>query len=207
MIKINKQIIYSLVLLLVLNSCSLIHFLSFKDQGIETPVAYTKFLLQNGIDTTFSFQLSPEYYDSLSTKKYALNLYKTTHNSHASPIQIRFYSNEGKLLNGWEQCFGEITKFPLLDSVPMKKVSHLPINYDLNLNNDLNLLNISSSKRKLIMVQSKKYDYTIIAMYSIWSGWYSKHALKVVNKYINENGKEKILFIKMNTSPCVKLKK
>jgi hypothetical protein len=193
--------------LITLNSCSLIHLLSFKEQRIETSDEYTKFLLKNGVDTSFSYQLSQKYYDSISSKRYAINLYKLGHNSNASPIQIRLYSPEGELLNGWEYCFGEITRFPLLDSVPMKKVSYLPINYNLNLYNDLNLLDISPNERNTILSQAKKHDYVIIGMYSIWSGWYSKHTLKVLNNYINKNGKEKFLFIKVNTSPCAKRKK
>jgi hypothetical protein len=172
-----------------------------KERTIECSSEYNNFLIKNGIDTNYSYQLSYDYRDSLSYEKYTINLYKLKSNTKASPIQIRFYSRDGELLNGYEQCFGDINKFALLDSLPMKSVSWLPINYKLNLNNDLNLINLSINERNNILTQKDKHNFVIIVMYSVWANWYSKHILQAVNSYIKQYGTANFLFIKVNTSP------
>lgn len=189
------------ILLLSFSSCGIYHYFSVKDRSSESNLLYNRFLLKNGIDTTYSYQLAVNYKDSLSLEKYAINLYKLKSGGKAAPIQIRLYSPDGRLLNGYEFCFGDINKFSLLDSLPMKKVPWLPINYNLNLYNDLNLLNISNDERTKILLQKDKHRFVIIAMYSVWVNWYSKHVLGAVNGYINKYGKENFLFIKVNTSP------
>lgn len=172
-----------------------------KEKTPECTSEYNSFLLKNGIDTTYSYQLSYNYRDSLSLEKYAINLYKLKSNTKASPIQIRFYSIDGELLNGYEQCFGDIYRFSLLDSLPMKHAPWLPINYKLNLNNDLNLINLRIDERNKILMQKDKHKFVIIVMYSVWANWYSKHILKAVKSYIKKYGEANFLFIKVNTSP------
>jgi hypothetical protein len=197
--KLGRYVLLSLTL--SLNSCSLIHFLSMKDRVPECSSEYNKFLLKNDVDTNYSYQIALNYRDSISYEKYAINQYKLKSNAKASPIQIRFYSRDGELLNGYEQCFGDINEFELLDSLPMKSVSWLPINYKLSLKNDLNLINLSMEERNNILFQKDKYNYVIIVMYSVWSNWYSKHTLRAINSYIKKYGEANFLFIKVNTSP------
>lgn len=199
---IKTTVIPLLICLITFGGCSLLHFLTVNDKRPpETHAVYNAFLNNLHIDTTDSFQISGKYYDSLSSTRYALNTYKLKHDGKASPVQIRMYNSKNKLVNGYEQCFGDLSKLGMMDSVPMKKLSWLPVNYDLTLKNDLALLNVSPVCKQTILKECKNYDYTILVFYTKWAGWYSKNTVTMVKHYILQNKKYRFLFIKVNTSP------
>ncbi len=174
--------------------------MTVKDPAYENKQVYNQFLLSQGVDTTYSYQLSKNYFDSISTKNFAINTYKLKSNATASPIQIRMYNNSGKLINAYEQCFGEIKKIGQLNEFPMKKIEHLPINYDLQFENDLKLIELPEKEKQVLITKSQSMEYTIVVYYTKWTGWYSKSVLKELNKYIQKNNPSRILFMKVNTS-------
>lgn len=203
----TRTILIFLSAAIFFSSCSLIHFVTVKERKSETVQQYTHYLNSFISDTSFSYQLSCIYFDSLSTEKFAINTYKLKYHTSASPVQIRMYDKTGSLITGYEQCFGDISKLGMLETFPMKKIDHLPINYKLSLNCDIDLLNAQKEEKERILKSSEESDYTIIVFYSEWTGWYSKNTLKKLKKYIFKNQKSKILFIKVNTSPeCINLR-
>ena len=185
---------------LIFSSCSLIHFLSVNDKKPESRKEYQAYLLANGYDTINSFQLLRNYYDSIQTLPYTLNLYKLKYNTKASPIQIRVYDSIGKFINGYEQCFGELRKTHILDSFPLKKIIHFPINYNLLLINDIKLFSHNLNEQREILNIASDKKYTFIVFYSQWAGYYSTNTLKLLKKHLKYNSNN-VLLIKVNTSP------
>jgi len=192
----------TLVVLFVVtfSSCQLIHFLSVNDKKPESRKEYQAYLLANGYDTINSFQLLRNYYDSINTLPYTLNLYKLNYNTKASPIQIRVYDSTGKFTNGYEQCFGELKKTHILDSFPLKKITHFPINYNLLLINDIKLFSHNLIEQREILNKASDKKYTLIVFYSQWAGYYSTNTLKLLKKHLKYN-LNNVLLIKVNTSP------
>ena len=185
---------------LIFSSCSLIHFLSVNDKKPESRKEYQAYLLANGYDTINSFQLLRNYYDSIHTLPYTLNLYKLKYNTKASPIQIRVYDSTGKFINGYEQCFGELRKTHILDSFPLKKITHFPINYNLLLINDIKLFSHNLIEQREILNNASDKKYTFIVFYSQWASYYSTNTLKLLKKHLKYNSNN-VLLIKVNTSP------
>lgn len=195
-----KRIHLFILVSLLLSSCSLLHYMTVKDATYENKQVYNQFLLSQGVDTSYSYQLSKNYFDSISSKNFAINTYKLKYGTNASPVQIRMYDKKGKLINAYEQCFGEIKKLGQLTEFPMKKIEHLPINYDLYFANDLQLLELPETEKQQLITTSQSMDYTIVVYYTKWIGWYSKSVLKELNKYIQKNNPSRILFMKVNTT-------
>jgi len=184
----------------ILQSCSLIHLLSTTEKKYDSDLRISSFLEKASIDTNFSYRLNANYVDSLSILKYALNTYKLKSGAQASPLQIRLYDKNGNFIYGWEQCFGDLNKFNLLDSLPFNQKKHLHVNLNLSFYNDVNIFDISYTEKEILLKEIRNYDYTIVVFWASWTGWYSKNALISVKKYIEDNPDYKILFIKLNTT-------
>lgn len=184
--------------LLFFTQCEIAHLTTIRKDDYEPRSEYNQYLTKNGLDTTFSYQLNPQYIDSISNIKYALNFYKVEHGGKASVSQLRMYNTAGHFIYGYEQCFGNIDYFSILDSMPFKIEPNLPVNMNLSLRNDLNWINLTDSERKNILEQSLNYPYTIIATYSIRWGYYSNHTIKHLKKYIKNFGNENFLIIYVN---------
>ena len=169
------------------------------DPKNETRKEFNNFLFQLILDTAFSFQINREFYDSLSkSKNYCLNLYKFTRGGNASPVQIRMYNRSGKLIAGWEQCYGELNHFKLFDSVPIRRIAWHPTNYEITLQNDLRMILFDGKNEDRIQHEFDTHDYTIIVCYSIWAGWYSRDAITRIAKYVKSN--QNVTVIYLNTA-------
>lgn len=187
------------VVLLFLSSCSLVHYLTVDDYNHETKAEYEAFLENCGIEPAFAFQIKQPYRDSLSyNKKFCLNLYKFDRGTPASPIQIRMYDQSGALVMGWSQCYGDLNRLIAFDTVPLQKVKHLPNNYAINLFNDLQMLEASPQELQQVQDYIHSKNYTVLVMFSAWSGWYSKDALKRTQKYAQDHSG--IAYVVMNTA-------
>lgn len=162
----------------------------------ETRKEFNDFLFPLTRDTAFSFQINREFYDSLSrSKSYCLNLYKFTRGSNASPVQIRMYDRSGKLVAGWEQCYGELNHFKLFDSVPIRRIPWHPTNYGITLQNDLKMILHDRKNEGKIQHEIDSHDYTIIVYYSVWAGWYSRDAIKRIVKYVKSNPNISVIYL------------
>lgn len=151
-------------------------------------------------DTSFSFQLLKPFYDSISALPYTINTYKLKYKTKASPVQIRVYRTDGEFINGYEQCFGDINRIGLLDSFPLKKIKHLPINYDLRLENDVKLFLSSNEEQGKVLNLCKAKKYVFILFYAEWTGYYSTITLKKLKKHLL-NHENEVLLLKVNASP------
>lgn len=201
-----RRLSFSLFFLLCLTSCSLLlPFYGIKKMQNEDLAKQKIFLLANNIDTTHIFNLSCNYKDSISIDKYALNLYKLAHGTNASPVQFRVYNNTGRLLTGWEQCFGSANKLGYFSHVPMKPFyNHIPINYNLDLANDLYLFDIDSDTRDILIKKSTKYDYIIVLFWAEYAGVFTKRMFSDVYNYINNDTTHAYLVLKLNTAKICK---
>ncbi len=195
-----KKQLTVLICVFFITSCSLIHFLSVKGQKAENRVAYQKYLLKNKYDTSLSFQLLKPFYDSISILPYTINTYKLKYKTKASPVQIRVYKSDGTFINGYEQCFGDINRIGLLDSFPLKKINHLPINYNLRLESDIRLFSSNKDEQDKLLSICKSKKYVFILFYAEWTGYYSNITLKKLKTHLLNHETELIL-LKVNTSP------
>lgn len=195
-----KKLILLSMIILFLQSCSLLHFFSVSEKNNEQIEEINSYLLNLSVDTTYSFKINPLYVDSLSTQKFAINTYKLKNKVPASPVQLRMYNNKGEFLFGWEQCFGDLQRLGILDSLPFKNIEHLPINRQLSFDNDLEIINNTNDYKELLIKQNKIYDFTIIVYWTIWTGWYSKSTFKQINEYLKKHPDYTFLIIKINTS-------
>ncbi|MDR1346555.1 MAG: hypothetical protein LBK03_07645 [Bacteroidales bacterium] len=192
---------FIILLLFSFSSCTFIRFITtVKDPQNENQNDNQQYVLSLGFDTTFSYQLCKSGIDSLSQEKYVLSLYKYDDKYSASVLQLRMYDHAGNFIQGWEQCFWDLHKLGVLDSFPLKRISHLQINYNLKLQQDISLLNISN--QSLLDTAIAYNDYVLIVYYARWTGWFCKDLLKAAKKYVAKHQKEQnILLILVNTSP------
>lgn len=197
------KIILILFLTISLSGCTLIHYTGvlLHKQDTENRTEYNKFLSRRGFDTTFSYQIqNHENIDSLSSKQYAINVWKIEHNGRAGLVQLRMYDNSGKFISGWENCYGELKYFNLFDSIPFRRFSSIEINPLINLHTDLSLVEINNKEALLNQINLSEYVITIY--YAKWGGYYTRNALKNILSYYNRyKDDNKILLIFINVSP------
>ncbi len=192
--------VLSILLLSILQGCTLMHLLTLEKKSYDTDEEIHDFLDKIDIDTKHSYRIKSNYIDSLSMSKFALNNYKLEHNGIASPVQIRMYKTNSEFVYGWEQCFGDLNKLGVLNDFPLVEKKHLPVNRNLFLINELNMLDINNLEKKVLNNRIKEYDYIIFVYWSKWTGWWSKDALRRANKYITKHKENNIMFVKVNIS-------
>jgi hypothetical protein len=184
----KKLMLFAMAVAISFTGCSLAHYLSIGKRSVETASGYDRFLCDLKADTGFSFQLKAGYLDSLSTSRnFCLNLYKFDRGAAASMVQIRMYDRLGRLASGWEHCYSDLWHYDLFDSVPMRRIRHHPTNYDLTLLNDLGMISMDSATRQKTLSEIRSHDYTILLLYSVSMGWYSKDAIKKCSRYVKHN--------------------
>lgn len=194
-----KHLIF-IIFLLIFSGCGIVHYLSLTERHDESLAEANIYLTQIGIDTNLSYQISKKSLDSLGNPKFALNLYKLETGAKPSPVQVRMYDNEGRFLYGWEQCFGPLHKFDILDSIPFKHVNYLPVNLNLTLKTDISLFQVNEDQHNALIKKGQDFDYVIIVFWAKWAGWYSKNTLHLIKDYVDKYPNKKILFIKLNTA-------
>ncbi len=197
------KVFVGIFLIVLLSGCSIVHYANarlHKKDG-EPRSEYNSFLSRLGLDTTYSYQIhEKKNIDSLSTEKYAINVWKLKHNGIAGPVQIRMFDNKGQFISGWENCYGELKYFSLFDTIPFRRYSFIPINPLINLQTDLSLVKINNDEN--LMNSIENCDYVITVYYAKWTGYYSKNAIREVLNYYNEyKNTYNILLIFINTSP------
>ncbi len=194
-----------LIIMIVLQSCSgrllidLVHLRTLKKKSHKTMASANLFLSKNKIDTLFSYQIDKELKDSMHLANYNLNLYKLEHGGKAAVLQLRMYNNKGNLVGGWENCYGDLKYFNLLDSFPLKKIEHIPVNKKIKLSRDLDLLIFSENERRMLEDEIKKYNFILIMYWAEWTGWWNRDLIKRTRAYTEEYKSKSLLFIKVNT--------
>lgn len=196
-----KNILSSLSFLLLFQSCSFIHFMGTKqieDKTEQEIQLHLKKINFNNYD--YSFFLLKQNFDSLGVKRHVLDLWKYERQSQQSTIQIRIYGAEGKFLNGYAQCYGDMKKVNILDEEKFKNYKQFPNNFDLVFEDELLLLGLNEDIHSEILGFHKKRKYSIVVYWNIWSNYYSKVIFKNLDKYLNKyNNREDCLIILVNT--------
>lgn len=182
-------------------------FILYPFYGIQKPHKDTKefcnqLLLKHQFDTANSYFISPQFVDSISVAKFALNLYKLKTNTSASPLQLRMYDQNGKLVYGWAQCFGDLGRSQILDSIPFKHRPSLDgiINFDLQLATDLELLDLSDYERRQMIKRLGQNEFVIVVFYARWMGWFTKDTFKKLRRYVDAHDHKSIGLVFVNTS-------
>jgi hypothetical protein len=182
-----------------LTGCNFIYstVTGIKDSRVETPEFQREYLSKNRIDTNYMAVLKKHYLDSLSHSKYSLDTFK---NMGFTPIQFRVYDRNGELYTGWEICLGSAEKMNLYAAFPQKAPKRLPINYRINLENDLNYVQPLNFNKQNLFDEIKKgeYDYVVISLWAGYLGKFSRRMLEQIDAAIAGNKHERIIHIKVN---------
>ena len=197
--------IFILTCLLSFAGCG--SFILYPFYGIQKPHKDTKefcdaLLLKHRFDTANSYFISPQFADSISVEKFALNLYKLKTNTSASPLQLRMYDQSGALVYGWAQCLGNLARSQILDSIPFKHRPSLDgiINFELQLATDLELLGLPETQRRQFFKKLTENEFVIMVFYAGWTGWFTKDVFKKLRRYIDSHADRPIGLVFVNTS-------
>ncbi|MFT4062635.1 MAG: hypothetical protein QM642_09800 [Edaphocola sp.] len=115
-----------------------------------------------------------------------------------SPIQFRVYDSVGKLVAGWEYCFGSLKKLNLITGDSLVSKPWLPLNRALNIYDDVNLIAGGSCSGDTLNIHTfKDYNYIIIAFWASYYGQGAKRMLQYIEDF-QRNSRKKVLFIKVN---------
>lgn len=194
--------IIGLLLISQFTGCIILYpFYGITKRDPEPRAEQIDYLNSIGVDTFDVFSFNCDYKDSLSMRKYALNSYKLEHDGYASPVQFRIYDKKGNLATGWEQCFGNPVRTKYLEHCPPVVKSYMPINFDVSFESDLNLFDINSEQKKILLNKKGKYDYIIIIFWAKWAGKFNKDAFYNINDYIKKYPATTFKVLKLNTSP------
>lgn len=197
----TKIILFSLNLMFLFQSCSLIHFMGTKqieDKSEQDIQLYLKDI--DFKDYDYSFLLPKDNLDSLDAKRHVLDLWKYDRQTEQSTIQIRIYDSTGKLLNGYAQCYGEMNRINILAEKEFKQFKQFPNNFDLVFEDELSLLDLSKDIQSEILDISKIKKYTIVIYWNIWSNYYSRVIFKNLEKYLKKyKNRDDFLIILVNT--------
>ena len=197
----NTQLLKFLILA-TLTSCTFMKYMDMEDRDNESIEEIISYLHENDIFYDYSFLLVDSLYEQLGSEVHHLNTYKFERGTRPSGIQLRVFDREGKLENAYSQCFGPFDKLNILATYPTKKFDHLPINYNLFLDSEFDLIQIDQPAIGQILNRAKKADYTLILYWSKWSQSFSMDVLQAASKYKFEaerNGKN-IVLILVNTA-------
>ena len=199
------NVIIVFCLLTLSNSCGLVHYLGVKSPEAKSEDAQLHFLNKQkvGIDFyDYAFQFPIKNLDSLSTWKYGINTHKLKNDVKASPIQIHIYDSYGNILNGHSQCFGDFNRLNILSEKEYKTFEWLPINRELKLSDQLNLLDVSDEIKQEILENAFQGKKDVFYVYwNEWSNHYSKIMFRKMKEYFKKypERKDEIIIVFVNT--------
>lgn len=183
-------------------SCSFFRYMNTSSPTNEKLDDIEKYFNQNQIDFyDYSFLLIDSLIDSLSTPKHAINTWKLERGTTESVIQLKVYDSTGQLINGYSQCFGEFSKLNILKKKDLVYFNYLPINYNLKLEDEFKLIEISEQEIDDIQKTNRNSKYTMVVYWNIWSNYYSKVIFKELKRYLKEYESEDfpVMVIIVNT--------
>jgi hypothetical protein len=155
-----------------------------------------KFLSGLGIDTSNLCTMKSGYFNLFYQGQYALSNSDT--NSLQLP-QFRFYGKNGEIIQGWQQCFGNIERIGLLDSFPMVPKIKVGYSYNQELNLFADTMLFRTNSGKSLVIDTANFDYFLVVYWSKSLGVFNKNFLKQINLYYKKHHKEhKIYLIKVN---------
>lgn len=200
----KKLLLFSLNFMFLFQSCSFIHFMGTKqieDKSEQEVQLYLKSIDFENYD--YSFLFPKHNFDSLGVKRHVLDLWKYEHQGKQLTIQIRIYDSEGKFLNGYTPCYGDMKKVNILADKEFKEYKQFPNNFDLVFEDELLLWDLSKDTYSKILKINKNKKYAIVIYWNIWSNYYSRVIFKNLEKYFNKfNNREDCLIILVNTDNC-----
>lgn len=177
------------------SSQSYVDILTFKETRKEPFEFQVKKLERWKIKPQMITVFNEEYIDSISTISYSLDTIMCKYKSF-SPIQFRIYK-ENMLYTGWQYCFGNLSKFGILNDDSILDLKRLPINRSLCLENDLKMIQFSDEQKQEIKSVTN-YDYIIIVFWDPYLGRSVRKMLQRIQQFIYKYGSQKIYLITVN---------
>jgi hypothetical protein len=165
------------------------------EQKDESPEEIDAFLSKRNYNFDYSFRNIDSTALLLADEKYRIN----DSNVNYSYIQMRVYDSIGEFYSGYSQCMGSFNKRKFIDSFPPAKNTYPFLNTDLNFENELDLIELDASTLDRLLEKSKKYEYTFVVYWTMWTNYFSKHVLREVSK-IKEEYPDRVLVVLVNTA-------
>ncbi len=193
---INKQQSMKLVLLFILlitfNSCNLIRLLNTSERNDESTEEINSFLSKRKYHFDYSFKNIDSTSYLLDDSNFRLN-----DSSHYSAIQLRIYDSVGDFYSGYSQCMGSFYDVKAINKLPPPKNLYPYLNTNLKFKDELELIEIDSETKLMLLESPIKYDYIFVVYWTAWSNSFSKRLLQKVSK-IKKKNQEKVLVILIN---------
>lgn len=183
-------------LLIALASCDLIRLLNTSEEKDESSEQIQAFLSKHKYKYDFSFENTDSTSRLLKTPPYRLI---DSDSIKYSYIQLRVYDSTGNLYSGYAQCMGNFNEKRFIDSFPPIKNSHPFLNTGLKFRNELDLVNAGLVTKSRVLEEAKKYEYTFVVYWTIWTNSFSERVLREVSE-LKSDHPDKILVIFVNTA-------
>ncbi len=178
-----------------MNSCNLVRLLNTSEQRDESTVEINSFLSKKNYHYDFSFENVDSTSNSLTDDHYRLNDSATNY----SFIQLRIFDPVGNLYSGYSQCMGSFNNRKFIDSLPPTKNAYPFLNTELKFQDELDLIDIDPNTKLKVIEAAKKYEYTFVVYWTIWTNYFSKHVLQQVSR-IKAKEPDKVLVILVNVA-------
>lgn len=196
----------SVFLLFLLSGCQivyLVYYIQVGESHDDSLSEINEYLDKNKFSTyDYSFKLIDSLGYLLHTEKHMVNTWKLERGGRASAVELKIYNPEGDLANAYSQCFGPFKKLNILDSYPPRIIPHLPINYDLKFEDELDLWDIDNEMKNRIIAESQESTYVFVMYWNIWTKHFSKVVLKELESYMatHDPDRTKFLYILVNNA-------
>ncbi len=194
-----KKVTLLFTLLISTTSCSLLHFFYLTGQANETEKQISYFLRKEEIPYDYSLLLLDSVWYKLNEERHALNMYRLRTETSASLIQLRLYNNKGEIINGYTKSYGKFDRMDFLNTNLGLFKNIMPTNYNLRLEDEFELFDITETMKKEILSKARESDRIILCYWNIWRLDYSMPMLKAIKKYKRTHPNERGLVILVNT--------
>ncbi len=162
-------------------------------------VTVMKYAKKYGIPLSESFELDTTYAKFLSS--FDTSVFKNQIKNHYQPLQALYYDSKGELKSFQVNCYAG--GFPnlnwyrnkIMTTFPPKRQA--PVDTIVPLGTLLNYLKpVGNDVPKMI---NKKYDYTVVVFWSVFTGRQSKRLIKTVQNNVRQGKSENIKILYVNT--------
>jgi hypothetical protein len=186
------RLIIAIAIGLTTTSCKqlILKMAGFEKPKVENRKSVMEFLRKCHTDTNNVYCMDTNFINRLSHSSF-----KPGWKPGFRPIQIKVFDKERTPIMKWTTCEGPLNQLHLFDSVPLKTMSEL--SSDLDLQSDLDQYFTLEGKPADIRVE-QGYDYYFIVYYATWMKSLSKSTFTHVNKFISSHPELKILVYKID---------
>lgn len=181
-----RNILFFLIII-ILSSCARLFF-GLREFPKLTFEKQKEFMLKSGIESNNLFVFDSICIDLLHHPKYLLDSLSLSDSSVSLP-QFRVFNSSGKLIGGWQQCFGSRDFHGVFKKFPptVKENRYIVFNKSSRIDDFINCIDSESERNNF----NDKYEYYIVVFWARTLGVFNKKMLQDFSTYI-KNHEEKL---------------